>query len=172
MSLNPRTNLSGRGNESSIMAVFNLHSAYFSFSIGCIICLNLYDCQAVSAHAFNSSTQEAETGRTLWFWHQSGLQSKFQDSLQSYRETLSWKTNKQTNIYIVIMFLYFVCKNLQFPSFKFLKELSSLTLFIYWQTFLNTADRMLGSSEYNSLSFRTLGIEDFAVFVSVVAPSG
>ena len=31
-------------------------------------------------HTFNSSTQEAEAGRSLWVQSQPGLQSKFQDS--------------------------------------------------------------------------------------------
>ena len=31
-------------------------------------------------HTFNSSTQEAETGGSLWLWSQPGVQSEFQDS--------------------------------------------------------------------------------------------
>ena len=39
----------------------------------------------MTTYTFNPSTQEAETGRSLWAWGQPGLQSKFQDS-QSYTE--------------------------------------------------------------------------------------
>ena len=49
-------------------------------------------CWVVVAHTFNPSTWEAEAGGFLWGQGQPGLQSKFQDSPQSYRETLSWKT--------------------------------------------------------------------------------
>ena len=38
------------------------------------------------AHAFNPSTWEAEAGGSLWFWSYPGLQSEFQDRLQSYLE--------------------------------------------------------------------------------------
>ena len=53
------------------------------------------DSWVVVAHAFNPSTWEAEAGRYLWFQGKPGLQSEFQDRLQSYRETLSWKTETQ-----------------------------------------------------------------------------
>jgi hypothetical protein len=46
----------------------------------------------VVAHAFNPSTQEAETG--LWVWGQSGLQSEFQDS-QGYTEKPCLKKQKE-----------------------------------------------------------------------------
>ena len=50
----------------------------------------------VVAHTFNSSTWEAEAGRSLLFWGQPGLQ-EFQDRLQSYTEKphLEKQTNKQ-----------------------------------------------------------------------------
>ena len=49
-------------------------------------------------HTFNPSTWEAEADGSLWVQGQPGLQSEFQDKLQSYtEETLSWKT-KQTKI--------------------------------------------------------------------------
>jgi hypothetical protein len=36
--------------------------------------------QAVMAHALNPSTQEAESGGSLWVWGQPGLQNEFQNS--------------------------------------------------------------------------------------------
>ena len=59
--------------------------------------------QAVVLHTFNPSTWEAETGGSLWDWGQPGLQSGFQERLQSYRETLSYSNpvqNKHTEAYI------------------------------------------------------------------------
>ena len=49
--------------------------------------------------AFNPSAQKAETGGSQWVWGQPGLQSEFQDRLQSYTEkTCLEKQNKeQTN---------------------------------------------------------------------------
>ena len=45
--------------------------------------------RAVVAHAFNSSTQEAETGGSLCVLGHPSLHSEFQDRFQSYRETVS-----------------------------------------------------------------------------------
>lgn len=46
-------------------------------------------------HVFNPSTQETETGRSLWVQGQLGLLGEFQDSqgwLQN-RNTMSWQSN-------------------------------------------------------------------------------
>ena len=50
-------------------------------------------------HAFNLSMQEAEPGRFLWVWDQSGLQSEFQDSQGCHTEKfcLENQTNQPTN---------------------------------------------------------------------------
>ena len=50
---------------------------------------------AVEAHAFNSSTQETDTGGSLWVQDQLGLQSKFHNS-QSYTEKL-WIEKQNSN---------------------------------------------------------------------------
>ena len=55
--------------------------------------------QMVAAHTFKPSTLEAEAGLSLWVRGQRGLQSEFQDTLQSYVEKpcLKKQNNKQTN---------------------------------------------------------------------------
>ena len=56
----------------------------------------IYYGQAVVAHAFNPSTQEAETSGFLWVWSQPGLQDLVPGQLGLlYRETL-YQTNKKT----------------------------------------------------------------------------
>jgi hypothetical protein len=40
----------------------------------------------VEAHTFNPSTQEAETGRSLWVQGQRGLPSEFQNKQPGYTE--------------------------------------------------------------------------------------
>ena len=45
----------------------------------------------------NPSTREAKAGESLWVRGQPGLQSKFQDRVQSYRETLSRGEKKISN---------------------------------------------------------------------------
>ena len=54
------------------------------------------------AHAYNPSTREAETGRSLWVQSQPGLQSKSQDRLQSYTEKTCVKktTTKKTGTWM------------------------------------------------------------------------
>jgi hypothetical protein len=54
--------------------------------------------QVEVACAFNSGTQEAEAGVSLWVWGQSDLQNKFQDSQSSYTKTAT-TTKSQTNKY-------------------------------------------------------------------------
>ena len=50
-------------------------------------------------HTFNPSTREAEAGRALRVRVQSGLQSRFQDRLQRYREPLSQKKKNSLALY-------------------------------------------------------------------------
>ena len=50
----------------------------------------------VMAGAFNLSTQEADTGRSLWVWGQPGLKNKFQDN-QSYTEKPCLKKQNNSN---------------------------------------------------------------------------
>ena len=45
--------------------------------------------------SFNPSTWEAEVGKSLWGWGQSGLQSEFQNS-QGYTDKPCLKKQKQT----------------------------------------------------------------------------
>lgn len=53
-------------------------------------------CWVLGPHAFNPSTNEAETGRSLWVGGQPGLQSKSEDGFQSYTE----KTRLKKTIYM------------------------------------------------------------------------
>lgn len=48
----------------------------------------------VVAQTFKPSTQVGEAGGFQWGWGQPGLQSEYENN-QSYRETLSRKTNEQ-----------------------------------------------------------------------------
>jgi hypothetical protein len=55
----------------------------------------IYKKPCVVAHSFNPSTRETETGRSLCFPDQPGLQSKFQDSQDCYMEKPCLKKLKQ-----------------------------------------------------------------------------
>lgn len=46
-------------------------------------------CQSVVIDIFNPSTQEIDIGRSLWFWSQPDLHSKFRTVAATPRETLS-----------------------------------------------------------------------------------
>lgn len=64
-------------------------------------------CLVVVAHAFSPSTQEAEAGRQADLWGQHGIQSsKFQDWLQSYWETLSWKRKNNNKMEMLCLVLF------------------------------------------------------------------
>lgn len=60
----------------------------------------------ILAHVFNPRTQEAEASQLLWFWGQSGLQSKSLDS-QGYKGKsclTQAKQNKQKLNIAVLLF--------------------------------------------------------------------
>ena len=59
--------------------------------------LNIIFTWVVVVHAFNHSTQEAESGGSLWVRGQTGLQSKFQDRHQSYTEKPCLVKSKKQN---------------------------------------------------------------------------
>lgn len=65
------------------------------------------DSVVVQVHAINSSTWEAEAGRSLWVWSQPDLQSEVQDN-QSYTETLSQKTKTGGRGCILLSKLIFI----------------------------------------------------------------
>ena len=87
--------------------------------------------QAVVVHAFNPSSWEAEAGRYLLVQGQHGLQSKFQDRLQSYREILSQKTQKKKIYLFPLCACVCMCSHIHacLPSFISPSLPSSLSLF-------------------------------------------
>ena len=66
-----------------------------------------------SGGAFNPSNKEPEAGGSLWVQGQPGLQREFQHRLQSYRETLSWKTKIESEcwwlMYLLFQEIYLKC---------------------------------------------------------------
>ena len=56
------------------------------------------------ANIFNPSTQEAEAGVSPWIPNQPGLQSEFQDMLQSYQEKPKNQKSMQTTFFSSFFF--------------------------------------------------------------------